>query len=93
MKTAKVFYTGRSQAVRLPLEFRFDADEVFIRRDPLTGNVILSEHEGWSCWDEFFEHRQTDAVPDDFMAERHDDPPQTREWLNRLREDDEQTEP
>jgi antitoxin VapB len=40
--TAKIFATGRSQAVRLPLEFRFDVSEVFIRRDPLTGDVVLS---------------------------------------------------
>ncbi len=39
---AKIFATGRSQAVRLPLEFRFDVAEVFIRRDPLTGDVVLS---------------------------------------------------
>lgn len=32
MKTAKLFANGRSQAVRLPREFRFDADEVFIRK-------------------------------------------------------------
>jgi antitoxin VapB len=41
-QTAKIFATGRSQAVRLPLEFRFDVAEVFIRRDPLTGDVVLS---------------------------------------------------
>ncbi len=40
--TAKIFATGRSQAVRLPLEFRFDVSKVFIRRDPLTGDVVLS---------------------------------------------------
>lgn len=40
--TAKVFTTGRSQAVRLPLEFRFDVPEVFIRHDPATGDVVLS---------------------------------------------------
>jgi antitoxin VapB len=42
LQTAKVFFTGRSQAIRLPLEFRFDVPEVFIRRDPLTGDVVLS---------------------------------------------------
>jgi antitoxin VapB len=31
-KKAKVFWSGRSQAVRLPREFRFDVDEVRIRR-------------------------------------------------------------
>lgn len=42
LQTAKVFTTGRSQAVRLPREFRFDVAEVFVRRDPLTGDVVLS---------------------------------------------------
>lgn len=41
-QTAKIFATGRSQAVRLPLEFRFDVAEVFIRHDPTTGDVVLS---------------------------------------------------
>ena len=41
-QTAKIFVTGRSQAVRLPLEFRFDVEEVYIRRDPVTGDVVLS---------------------------------------------------
>lgn len=42
LQTAKIFATGRSQAVRLPLEFRFDVAEVFIRHDPDTGDVVLS---------------------------------------------------
>lgn len=41
-QTAKIFITGRSQAVRLPFEFRFDGTEVFIHRDPVTGDVVLS---------------------------------------------------
>ena len=41
-QTAKIFVTGRSQAVRLPLEFRFDVAEVFSRHDPATGDVVLS---------------------------------------------------
>ena len=43
LQTAKVFAAGRSQAVRLPLEFRFDVPEVFIRRDAETGDVVLSK--------------------------------------------------
>ena len=31
---AKIFMTGRSQAVRLPKAYRFDADEVLIERQP-----------------------------------------------------------
>ncbi len=41
-KTAKLFMNGRSQAVRLPSEFRFHGNEVSIRKDPETGDVILS---------------------------------------------------
>jgi antitoxin VapB len=41
-QTAKIFTTGRSQAVRLPLEFRFDVAEVYIRHDPSSGDVVLS---------------------------------------------------
>jgi len=39
-QTAKLFNKGRSQAVRLPAAFRFDSEEVYIRRDPTTGDVI-----------------------------------------------------
>jgi antitoxin VapB len=42
IKTAKLFKNGRSQAVRLPKEFRFEGTEVAIRRDPVTGEVLLS---------------------------------------------------
>jgi antitoxin VapB len=42
-KTAKLFKNGRSQAVRLPKEFRFEGTEVAIRRDAATGEVLLSE--------------------------------------------------
>ena len=39
-KTAKLFLTNRSQAVRLPKEFQFKTAEVFIRKDG--EDVILS---------------------------------------------------
>lgn len=42
-QTAKLFRNGRSQAVRLPAEFRFEGTEVNIRRDPGTGDIILSK--------------------------------------------------
>ncbi len=32
MGIAKVFWSGRSQAIRLPKEFRFDTEEVRVRR-------------------------------------------------------------
>jgi antitoxin VapB len=80
MQTAKLFANGRSQAVRLPVEFRFEGSEVFIRRDPLTGDVILSKRAGWTSWDEFLAQRDLTAVPADFMADRQQPPQQTRDW-------------
>lgn len=41
-KTAKLFRNGRSQAVRLPKEFRFEGTEVEIRRDSQSGAVVIS---------------------------------------------------
>ena len=67
VQTAKVFTTGRSQAVRLPLEFRFQEKEVYIRRDPATGDVILSRRP--DSWDGFFALDATTTVPEDFMSE------------------------
>jgi antitoxin VapB len=45
MDTAKLFVTGRSQAVRLPKEFRFEGDEVFIKR--VGDAVVLLPRHGW----------------------------------------------
>lgn len=66
-QTAKLFVTGRSQAVRLPREYRFEGDEVFIRRDPATGDVVLSRRP--TSWDGFLSLCQTTPVPADFMTE------------------------
>jgi antitoxin VapB len=74
---AKVFTTGRSQAVRLPLEFRFDVAEVYIRHDPATGDVVLSRKPNdWqglldavalnASEDLLIERRQTSARRDPF---------------------------
>ncbi|MBV9676938.1 MAG: AbrB/MazE/SpoVT family DNA-binding domain-containing protein [Acidobacteriaceae bacterium] len=52
---AKVFTNGRSQAIRIPKEFRFSVSEVFIRRDPSTGDVILSTENTEPSWDQFFQ--------------------------------------
>jgi antitoxin VapB len=50
-RTAKLFRNGRSMAVRLPMEFRFEGTEVFIRRDSSTGDVILSRRpESWTSF-------------------------------------------
>ena len=65
--TAKIFTTGRSQAVRLPLEFRFDVPEVFIRHDPITGDVVLSRKP--SDWQGLLDAVALNAS-EDFLIER-----------------------
>lgn len=65
-RTAKIFMTGRSQAVRLPADFRFEGTEVFVRRDPATGDVVLSRKP--SSWEGLFALYRENAVPDDFMG-------------------------
>jgi antitoxin VapB len=70
---AKVFTNGRSQAVRLPKEFRFGVSEVFIRRDPSTGDVILSTRNTEPSWAEFFQAvREVPAEErNDFLLDRN----------------------
>lgn len=65
-RTAKLFTTGRSQAVRLPVEFRFEGSEVFVRRDPKTGDVILSRKP--ESWDGLFALYADGTVDNDFLS-------------------------
>lgn len=73
IQTAKIFQNGRSQAVRLPVEFRFSAHEVFIERQ---GDAIILRPKPES-WDDFFS--RPSKVPADFLSDRADIPPETRE--------------
>ena len=68
MTKAKLFTTGGSQAVRLPAEFRFEGSEVDIRRDPVTGEVVLSKP--MRSWDDYFDWVRTLDLPDDFLEKR-----------------------
>jgi antitoxin VapB len=67
-QVAKLFTNGRSQAVRLPAAYRFDAKEVFVRRDPETGDIILSRKP--ATWDDFFAALNNTDVPSDFLNEK-----------------------
>jgi len=69
-RTAKLFKNGASQAVRLPSEFRFEGEEVFISRDWRTGDVVLSNRAGARTWEAVFALMRTIEVPSDFMRER-----------------------
>jgi antitoxin VapB len=66
-QVAKLFTNGRSQAVRLPAAYRFDAKEVFIRKDLETGDVILSRKP--ATWDDFLAILKGISVPADFLSE------------------------
>ncbi len=65
-QAAKLFINGRSQAVRLPAAYRFDTQEVFIRKDPVTGDVILSRRP--DDWSGFLTAAEAAQVPDDFLG-------------------------
>jgi antitoxin VapB len=65
MAKAKLFMTGGSQAVCLPAEFRFEGQEVEIRRDTITGEVVLSQPK--RSWDDYFDWVRTLDLPDDFL--------------------------
>jgi antitoxin VapB len=76
-RIAKLFRNGRSQAVRLPADLRFEGSQVYIRRDEVTGDVILSRRP--ESWQDFFALAKTVAVPKDFLSDRKDTPPQERD--------------
>ncbi|ESQ74329.1 antitoxin [Asticcacaulis sp. AC402] len=75
MGIAKLFMTGQSQAVRLPKAFRFEGTEVEIRRDDVTGEVILrpKRHD----WSDFYALADQTKIPADFLGQEDrlkDDP-------------------
>ena len=73
MKTAKLFQNGQSQAVRLPKEFRFEGDEVIIKRSGNAVVLIPTNH----SWDMLAS--SLDKFSDDFMVNRNQPDPQIRE--------------
>ena len=76
---ARVFMTGRSQAVRIPAEFRFNTEEVYVRRDQQTGDLILSQSP--ASWEEIYAALDEVAFPDEFMADRQQGVAEVRETL------------
>lgn len=69
-KSARPFSNGGNQAVRLSGEFCFDGDQVYLRRDSLTGEVILSRWQR-SSWREFMTLRAwLEPLTEDLPAKR-----------------------
>jgi antitoxin VapB len=66
MKTAKLFINGRSQAVRLPKAYRFEGNEVYIKK--MAGGVLLlpKNQSIWDLWE-----RNLMKYEEPFMTERN----------------------
>ncbi|MBS3966184.1 MAG: antitoxin [Truepera sp.] len=77
MKTAKLFRNGHSQAVRLPKEFRFEGDKVYIRKEG--DEVILTPYH--DRWDRF--RKSLEMFSDDIFADGRQQPtePDKRDWF------------
>ena len=76
MMTAKLFENGRSQAVRLPKEYRFNGDEVAINK---VGDIVIlmPKENKWSAF-----LNSLELVSDDFMSDGREQPAvQEREAL------------
>jgi antitoxin VapB len=77
---ARVFRNGRSQAVRIPAEYRFSTEQVYIERDPATGALILSEKPMRASIDEVFAALDA-AGGAHFELKREPSLPVEREWM------------
>ena len=73
MKTAKLFRNGQSQAVRLPKEFRFKDNQVFIKK---SGNIVMLIPVK-NSWDSLL--NSLNKFSNDFMAVRKQPKTQVRE--------------
>ena len=73
MKTAKLFRNGQSQAVRLPKEFRFKDNHVFIKK---SGNIVMLIP-AKNSWDSLL--NSINKFSNDFMAVRKQPKTQVRE--------------
>lgn len=76
MTTAKVFRNGRSQAIRLPKEFRVKGSEVYLQKVP--EGFVVTERDPWEICRE-----ASQELSDDFMKERAQPSQQKRKWSGR----------
>ena len=75
MKTAKLFMNGGSQAVRLPREYRFDGDQVFVKK--MGKSVVLIPYQ--EPWQTLID--SLDRFSDDFMETREQPEQPAREEM------------
>lgn len=79
--TARVFMSGRSQALRLPAKLRLQAKEVRLEQigNDLWLHPETPPEQDMGLWLQRF-YEQTDPLPNDFLADRQDAPAQQRNW-------------
>lgn len=79
--TARVFMSGRSQALRLPARLRLQAKEVRIEQigNDLWLHPESSSEKDMGLWLQQF-YASTEALPAEFLADRQDPAPQERDW-------------
>ncbi|MBU3547832.1 MULTISPECIES: antitoxin [unclassified Polynucleobacter] len=78
---AKLFMSGRSQAIRLPAKLRFQSKQVRIEQ---VGNALwvtpdVEKEHNLGQWLSTF-YQQTDPLPENFLQDRDDSPAQERDW-------------
>jgi len=78
---ARVFMSGRSQAVRIPAEFRFSSSEVYIRRNPQSGEITLSELPLQKPLEEIFAMIDAAGGAESLLEDRDTSLPIEREWV------------
>ena len=78
--TTKIFMSGRSRAIRLPARFRLEGQDVRIEQ---LGHALLIQAEpsqgSLSSWLQDF-YATHDPLPEEFLSDRMDTPPQERDW-------------
>lgn len=79
MDTAKLFRNGKSQAVRLPKAFRFEGEEVYIKKVP--GGVLLWPKSGsvWDTWE-----KNLMKYDDPFLEDRNQPEEQKRDGIDEI---------
>ena len=79
--TARVFMSGRSQALRLPARLRLQAKEVRVEQigNDLWLHPETPAEQDMGRWLQRF-YASSEPLPDDFLADRQDAAPQERDW-------------
>jgi antitoxin VapB len=81
IEKARVFMSGRSQAVRIPAEYRFASSEVYLRHDPRSGAITLSEHPQRRPLREIFAMLDAAGGADELLGDRNTESAEEREWM------------